>query len=156
MPTDEEFRELEQQLEEAATFAEELSEQVQEKDDLIQELENRNSALEDELAGEGRGTTSVDMREELRDLRSRLDQAEQELEATSDRLNEQTNKVRELQTNNERYTMDKVKLENELKKAQQRGDDLEDQLHNAKQRSEEATRAQGRLNTTRKVISKPS
>ncbi|CAK8989635.1 Centrosomal protein of 290 kDa (Cep290) [Durusdinium trenchii] len=142
--------ELQAQLDEAMQLFEE---QLAEKDDEIAELRERNKQLEDELLGEGRGG-DLELRDELRDLRNRLEQAEDELEKAMDAAKDQESRAREFDMQNKALKMDKLKLETELQKEQERAEAMEESMHTMRQRTAQATESQGRIGAREKTNKK--
>uniref|UniRef100_A0A7S2SL22 Centrosomal protein of 290kDa coiled-coil region domain-containing protein n=1 Tax=Mucochytrium quahogii TaxID=96639 RepID=A0A7S2SL22_9STRA len=141
--------ELQQQLEDVIQTAETYAEQLSEKNDEIEELRERNRQLEEELMGEGRGG-DLEMRDELRELRSRLEQAEDQLEKARDAAKEQESRARELDMQNKALKMEKLKLEADLQKEQERAETMEESMHTMRQRTEQAAESEGRLGAREK------
>ncbi|GBG27827.1 Centrosomal protein of 290 kDa [Hondaea fermentalgiana] len=137
---------LSAQLEEAVQLYEE---QLAEKDDQLAELRERTAQLEEELVGEGRGG-DLELRDEVREVRARLEQAEDELERAMDAAKGQENRARELDLQNKALKMDKLKLESELQKEQERAESMEENLHTMRQRTEQAAEHEGRLGAREK------
>lgn len=110
-----ELEQARREAEEAAALAEELSDQLQEKEDLIAELRQRQVQLEDELlsnGGGGAGGSTFELREEVRELRARFEAAEDELEKAMDTAKEQENRARELDIQNKALQAKELQLEN--------------------------------------------
>jgi len=131
-----------QQLEEALEL-------LEEKEDLIAELTTRNEQLQAEGGGGG-GGGGLGLHEELRELRGRLEQAENALEKARDGAKEQESRAKELDAQNKILQVDKLRLETELQKAEEQAEQMDDAVQSMRQRSEQAAESEDRLGAREK------
>jgi len=137
---------IHQQLEDVMKAAESYAEQLAEREDQVAELRERNKQLEDELLSGGGGSQM----DELRTLRSRLEQAEDDLEKEIDARKSEESRARELDLQAKSLKVERLKLEADLQRALEKADVLEEQVHSMRQRTEQAAESEGRLGAREK------